>query len=181
MKPLERIGERERDVVVQRRDSGYGRGDVAQLGAELEPTLRALLERLLPGVPATIDLAAFVDQNASKPLGRGDRADGLPPAPELFVLGLDALADERFADMSEADQRNVISRMRRGESYGMLGNHAKEFIDRILDKALAGYLAHPDTWTRIGFNGPAYPQGYAWIGTGEAAARHEKKAGWDKL
>jgi hypothetical protein len=51
----------------------------------------------------------------------------------------------------------------------------------LLDKALAGYLAHPDTWARIGFNGPAYPEGYAWIGTAEVVARHDGKPGWDRL
>lgn len=181
MKPLDRIGERERHVVGQRRDPSRAPGELTQLGGDLEPTLRALLERLLPGVPATIDLASFVDEHAAEPLGRGDRAAGLPPTPELFSLGLTALAAEGFVEMDEADQRDVISRMRHGEAYGSIGRHAKEFVNRLLDKALAGYLAHPDTWQRIGFNGPAYPQGYAWIGIAEAAARHDKKPGWDKL
>jgi hypothetical protein len=72
-------------------------------------------------------------------------------------------------------------RMRNGDADTELGLPAKEFVDRLLDKALAGYLAHPDTWIRIGFTGPAYPEGYAWIGPAEALARHERKPGWDKL
>jgi hypothetical protein len=58
---------------------------------------------------------------------------------------------------------------------------AREFVDRVLDKALTGYLAHPEIWDRIGFTGPAYPEGYAWIGPAEAVARRERKFGWDRL
>jgi hypothetical protein len=75
----------------------------------------------------------------------------------------------------------LIGRMRNGDADDELGMPAKDFIDRLLDKALAGYLAHPDTWTRIGFTGPAYPEGYAWIGPAEVIARHARKPGWDRL
>jgi hypothetical protein len=30
----------------------------------------------------------------------------------------------------------------------------------LLLKALFGYTAHPDSWERMGFYGPAYPDGY---------------------
>ena len=36
-------------------------------------------------------------------------------------------------------------------------------------------------WQRIGFGGPAYPDGYAWIGLKEASARRARAAGWDRL
>lgn len=179
MKPLDRIGDRERRVIDERTRTGYGAP--LEHFADLEPTLRVLLERLLPGVPATIDLAAFVDSHTGNPMGRGDRRDGLPPEPELFASGLAALVDAGFDAMSDDDQRALISRMRNGDADDQLGMPAKDFVDRLLDKALAGYLAHPDTWIRIGFTGPAYPEGYAWIGPAEAVARHDRKPGWDKL
>jgi hypothetical protein len=144
-------------------------------------TLRALLGRLLPGVPATIDLASFVDAHTGRPLGRGDRRQGQPAEPELFAAGLEALAQVGFADQTEEDQGALLSRMRRGEADDELAVPAKEFVDRLLDKALIGYLAHPDTWDRIGFTGPAHPEGYAWIGPAEVRARHARKPGWDKL
>jgi hypothetical protein len=75
----------------------------------------------------------------------------------------------------------MIGRMRRGEADDELGLPAKLFIDRLLDKALTGYLAHPDTWVRVGFHGPAYPVGYAWIGPAAAKARHDQKRGWESL
>lgn len=179
MKPLARIGDGERAVIDERTRAGYSQP--LDLLADHEAVLRALVERLLPGVAGNIDLAAFVDSHAGQPMGRGDRPDGLPPVPELFEAGLAALASSGFVQQNEADQRALISRMRRGEADDELGMPAKDFVDRLLDKALQGFLAHPDTWIRIGFNGPAYPEGYAWIGTAEVTARHDKRAGWDKL
>jgi hypothetical protein len=181
VKPLERLGERERRIVEERRTRGYARGPLTRFPGELEVVLRALLARLLPGVPAQIDLAAFVDAYTGEQLGRGDREAGLPPEPELFDGGLRALAAAGFVDLPEEQQRDLITRMRRGDADDELAVPAKAFVDRLLDKALTGYLAHPDTWERIGFNGPAYPEGYAWIGPAEVVARHDRKPGWDRL
>lgn len=180
MKPLDRLGQREREVIDTRAATGYG-VPALECFAGFEDVLRVLLERLLPGVAANIDLVAFVDSHNGRPMGRGDRRDGLPPEPELFAAGLAALAEAGLAGLSEDDQCDLVGRMRRGEADNELGVPAKDFVDRLLDKALAGYLAHPDTWIRIGFTGPAYPEGYAWIGPAEAIARRDKKPGWDRL
>lgn len=182
MKRLDQLGSKERAVIEERRRSGYRReGPLERYGGALEAELRALLARLLPGVPDSIDLAAFVDAHAEDPIGRGDRSPGLPPAAELFRLGLQALVDFGFARMPAEEQDRLISRMRRGQADEALGLAAKEFVDRLLVKALAGYLAHPDTWERIGFNGPAYPNGYAWINPTAVARRHEGFPGASRL
>lgn len=148
--------------------SAAGRGIVASgprtSTGDLETELRALVARVLPGVPESIDLAAFVDAHADDPIGRGDRPPGLPPNAELLRSGLRALAGRGFARGSAEDQDGLIARMRRGEADDELGVPAMEFVDRLLVKALAGYLAHPDTWERIGFHGPSYPEGCSWIG-----------------
>jgi Gluconate 2-dehydrogenase subunit 3 len=180
VKPLDRLGDRERTVIDERTANGY-RVPQLQHFADVERALRVLLALLVPGVPDSIDLAAFVDTHAGHPLGRGDRPDGLPPEPELFAAGLAALAGAGFVDWTDDRQRALVRRMRRGEADDELGLPAKDFVDRVLDKALAGYLAHPDAWRRIGFTGPAYPEGYAWIGPAEAIARHAKKLGWARL
>jgi hypothetical protein len=132
-------------------------------------------------VPATIDLAAFVDSHAEHTLGRGDRKAGVPAAPELLRQGLAALEARGFTDRDPEAQDALIGRLRRGEADDELGFAAKEFIDRLLVLACAGYLAHPDTWERIGFNGPAYPEGYAWISRGATRRRHEGFAGAGRL
>ena len=180
MKPLDSLGDREREVVTERRRVGYGTGRLEQL-ADFEGVLRTLLDVLLPGVPPTIDLAAFVDANTGRALGRGDRPEGAPTEPKLFIGGLIALTNRGFAAMGPTEQRALVGRMRLGEADDELGVSAKLFIDRLLDKALTGYLAHPDIWERIGFHGPAYPNGYAWIGLAEVGARHDHKPGWKSL
>ena len=181
MKSLAALGERERAIVEERLRRGYRVERLEHFGGTLEPHLRALVRRLLPGVEGHIDLAAFVDTHAANPIGRGERAPGLPPVPELLRWGLEALAARRFTDLSEGDQDALVGRMRQGEADEELGLPAKEFVDRLLVKALAGYLAHPDTWERIGFNGPAYPEGYAWISAGAVGRRHDGFVGADRL
>lgn len=181
MKPLDRLGGRERVVIEARRAHGYHISELEHFGAELEAVLRALLARLLPGVPTGIDLAGFIDSHAGNPLGRGDRPPGVPPETELFTAGLHSLDQLGFATWSTEEQDRLIGRMRNGDADTELGLPAREFIDRLLNKALTGYLAHPDTWIRIGFTGPAYPDGYAWIGPAEAIARHRQVPGWASL
>jgi Gluconate 2-dehydrogenase subunit 3 len=180
VKKLETLGRRERAVIEERRQTGYRVERLARFG-EFEPTLRALLATLLPGTPDTIDLAAFVDSHAERSLGRGDRKPGVPPVPDLLREGLSALTAHRFATLDVTAQEALVARMRRGAADAELSLEAKEFIDRLLVLACAGYLAHPDTWERIGFNGPAYPDGYAWISKGAAARRHDGFAGAGRL
>ena len=100
MKPLDRLGDREREIITERRRDGYGTGPLEQL-ADLEGVLRAVLELLLPGVPPAIDLAAFVDANTGRALGRGDRPEGTPAEADLFRGGLGALRHAGFAAMGD--------------------------------------------------------------------------------
>jgi hypothetical protein len=167
MKALSSLGGRERAIVEERRRSGYRVERLTRFGGDLEPQLRALVERLVPDVAVDVDLVGFVDSHAEHTLGRGDRAPGVPAAPELL--------------RPASEQDALIGQMRRGEADTALGVPAKEFVDRLLLLALAGYLSHPDTWERIGFNGPAYPEGYAWISPWAVARRHEGFAGAGRL
>ncbi len=180
MKTLETLGRRERAVIEERQQTGY-RVERLTRFREFEPTLRGLLALLLPGTPNTIDLAAFVDTHAEDSLGRGDRKPGVPPVADLLREGLSALASRGFATLDTPAQDALIGRMRHGEADEELSFEAKEFIDRLLVLACAGYLAHPDGWQRIGFNGPAYPEGYAWISKGATARRQEGFTGAGRL
>jgi hypothetical protein len=180
VKKPETLGTRERAVIAERRQTGYRRERLDRF-REFEPTLRALLARLLPGTPDTIDLVGFIDSHADDTLGRGDRKASLPPVPDLLREGLSTLAARSFAALDVSAQDALIGRMRHGEADEELALEAKEFIDRLLVLACAGYLAHPDAWERIGFNGPAYPEGYAWISKGATARRHDGFAGAGRL
>jgi hypothetical protein len=179
LKSQRTLGARERAVVDSRRETGYRVQGLRFAAAET--TLRALVRRLLPGVPEAIDIAAFVDSHAEHSLGRGDRKAGLPPNEDLLGQGLATLQARGFDGLTEAAQNELIRRMRHGAADADLGFAAKEFIDRLLTLACAGYLAHPDGWERIGFNGPAYPGGYAWISRGATARRHEGFVGSGRL
>jgi hypothetical protein len=181
VKKLESLGPKERAIIEDRRRTGYRKPALERFSGELEPQLRAVIACLLPGVPASIDLASFVDTHADDPLGRGDRERGVPATIDLFRRGLQALACRGFATMDEPEQKGLIGRLRHGDLDDELGLPAKAFIDRLLSKALAGYLAHPVTWERIGFNGPAYPEGYAWIDTRAVVARHRGRPGAGRL
>jgi hypothetical protein len=181
VKTLSSLGEKERALVEERRRTGYRVEKLTRFGGDVEPHLRALVEVLLPGIETDLDLAAFVDTHAEHTLGRGDRAPGVPPPPQLLRQGLEALARRHFSTMPETEQRSLVTHMRRGEADTALGLPAKDFVDRLLLLALAGYLSHPDTWERIGFNGPAYPEGYAWIAQWAVARRHEGFAGAGRL
>jgi hypothetical protein len=52
------------------------------------------------------------------------------------------------------------------------------FFRKLMQKAVAGYCAHPKVWMRIGFYGPAYPEGYVWVSAAEVQSRHERKPGY---
>lgn len=181
MKRLDTLGEKERAIVEERRRTGYRVERLTRFGGDLEPTLRALVGRLLPGIAGDVDVAAFVDTHADHTLGQGDRPPDVPAAPELLRLGVERLASRGFASLVESEQDALIGRMRRGEEDASLGFPAKLFVDRLLVLALAGYLSYPDTWERIGFGGPAYPEGYAWISPWAVARRHEGALGADRL
>jgi gluconate 2-dehydrogenase subunit 3-like protein len=181
VKNLDSLGEKERAIVDERRRTSYRVETLNRFGGELEPTLRALLALLLPNLEVDVDLVGFVDSHAEHTLGQGERPPGVPPAPQLLRRGLEVLSSRGFANAPESEQEALVRRMRRGEAEAALGIPAKAFIDRLLVLALAGYLSHPDTWERIGFNGPAYPEGYAWISPSAIARRHEGFAGAGRL
>lgn len=44
---------------------------------------------------------------------------------------------------------------------------AGRFIDQVLTDSISIYYSHPFAWDKIGFPGPAYPEGYAYLSCGE--------------
>jgi len=43
-----------------------------------------------------------------------------------------------------------------------------DFFRLVLSDAVEIYYSHPSAWNKIGFPGPAYPEGYAYLDCGEA-------------
>ncbi|MDG0024886.1 gluconate 2-dehydrogenase subunit 3 family protein [Trinickia sp. Y13] len=120
--------------------------------------------------PASVPVAALVDMKLLHDGRDGYRDARLPPLRDAWRIGLAALdAESRrafgaaFADIDEANQRELVTRMQRGE----LADPAWEgmacdvfFSLRVLHDIASAYYAHPQAWSEIGFGGPANPRGY---------------------
>jgi hypothetical protein len=139
--------------------------------AEQEPTLRALLDRLLdqncePRVP----VAESVDSRLARRRGDGYRHIEMPEdwvAWPRSIEGLDADAREKtgrpFFDLGPEEQIQLIDHIRQleGEWHGMPAGRLFELWTRY---ACDAFYSHPWAWNEIGFGGPAYPRGYKNLG-----------------
>lgn len=118
----------------------------------------------------SVPVAAVVDMKL-----HGDGRDGyrdarLPPLRDAWRIGLAALdAESRqsygaaFADLDGTRQRDLLTRMQRGElkNDAWQGMSCKLFFSlRVLQDIASAYYAHPQSWNEIGFGGPANPRGY---------------------
>lgn len=186
---MKRWDETERQEIGERLRGNFSRPELEQFSRDEAATLRAALERLIPQREG-VDLVGFLDWAVGKPLGRGDRQPGMPDEPEMFHLGLkglDETASHRFGRPFHAiapDQRDdVLRAVQEGKSEGAAWRQmsGQGFFMRFYTKALLGYFAHPKAWMRIGFPGPAYPEGYLWVNSGQVKERHRRRAGWDRF
>lgn len=119
---------------------------------------------------AIVPVAALVDMKLLHDDRDGYRDARLPPLRDAWRIGLAALdAESRraygaaFADLDDTHQRELVTRMQRGE----LADPAWEgmacdvfFSLRVLNDIASAYYAHPQAWSEIGFGGPANPRGY---------------------
>jgi len=117
-----------------------------------------------------VPVAAYVDGKLAADQRDGYRDARLPVLRDAWRIGLAALDIESrhaygtaFADLDEANQRTLVTRMQRGE----LDDPSWEgmpctlfFSQRVLHDIGAAYYSHPQSWNEIGFGGPANPRGY---------------------
>ncbi|WAB84667.1 alpha/beta fold hydrolase [Microcella daejeonensis] len=152
------------------------------LSAAQLDTLRALADRLVPQ-PAggRIDLAARVDADLARGRGDGWRPAGLPADATAYAQGLDAIAAVWPAETAAQDA--LIQGVLDGE--GLPGSPwsaallAAWFDDARTDLVRA-WLAHPASFTRVGYDGfataaadaprGAEPAGWATLTAGERDA-----------
>ncbi len=121
-------------------------------------------------VAPTVPVAALVDMKLFHDGRDGYRDARLPPLRDAWRIGLAALdAESRqaygaaFADIDESHQRELVTRMQRGElkDSAWEGMAANVFFSlRVLHDIASAYYAHPQAWNEIGFGGPANPRGY---------------------
>jgi hypothetical protein len=177
-----------RDVEPDLRDALRSRADrdtgsVQRAGAEA--TVIAVVERLLPGsaVPASV-LAAFVDENFERPLGRGDERSGVMPRAQLIPAGfavLDSFAAGSFASLTPEQQDGLLTRAEAGELTGPPGFDAATWFKRLRDIVLLGYGSDPRGMVQMGYPGPSYKPGHLWLTESKVAARHQRHIGYLEL
>ena len=117
-----------------------------------------------------VPVAALVDTKLADDSRDGYRDARLPPLREAWQIGLAALDTESrnayeagFADIDEAQQRGLVERMQRGDlkDPAWQGMPSHVFFElRALNDISAAYYSHPQSWSEIGFGGPANPRGY---------------------
>lgn len=135
-------------------------------------TLQALCERVVPQ-PADrppVPVAALVQLKVRDRHGDGYRDARLPPLPQAWAIGLDALDAEAraacgraFADLDDAAQDALIAAMQRDELHSPAWHSmpaAIFFSHRVVHDISAAYYSHPTAWNELGFGGPANPRGY---------------------
>ncbi len=162
------------------------RGRVDRLGDEDD--VIAVAARLLPAAVPPRALAVFLDEHFDRQLGRGDESVGLMPRQELLPAGFRALRDaamERhggpFAELSEAQQDDVLSQAERGEIPGPEGFDSAQWFKRVLQLLLLGLGSDPRGMVQMGFPGPSYRPGHLWLDRREVVARAQRKRGYRYL
>lgn len=143
-----------------------------------ERTLTAVLRHLL--YEHRQDRLRYVvaefDRRLPEPQGEAQRPPDSPPQADLVREGLAALerASHELAgtDFSHANpnvQLDLVSALQNGKLMppaGWSGPPQQAFFKKLLGIAVEAYYSHPDTWSEIGYAGPAYPRGYVRIESG---------------
>lgn len=180
--------EQTRGILLRRMKDRFRREALEHFSGKEADILGAVLDRMIPqGPDERIDLVGFVDWAMGKPLGRGDRQEGLPPEEILFskgIAGIQETAREMFKSdftvLKEYQKDEVLTALQEGLAKGRTWEEipSRQFFIKLLVKALTGYCSHPFAWMRMGFPGPSYPEGYVWIRQPEIRARRRHFPGW---
>jgi hypothetical protein len=106
--------------------------------------------------------------------GNGYRYDGMPPMPEAWRRGIQAIDDEArarwgggFRELPIHQQDAVLRAIQHNDvrSASWRGLPPKLFFSSVLLREVVSvYYAHPAAWSEIGFGGPASPRGYVRLG-----------------
>jgi hypothetical protein len=108
---------------------------------------------------------------------KGVRYGANPWPREFYRKGLadfEEQARKKFGkpveDFSQSQLENYIAEIFGGK----MSDFLRRFLKRVLSDATATYYSHPASWNKIGFPGPAYPEGYFSLDCGE-------KEDWEPL
>jgi hypothetical protein len=122
-----------------------------------------------------IPVLAFVDQKLAEGRLDGYQYADMPDDRETWRLvarGLDETARGSGADSYADAPGQLQARISDAFAEGVLAGGAWDEVDLehawavVMRSVLAAFYSHPWEWNEIGFGGPAYPRGYARLGTG---------------
>ena len=185
-----RVSARTRSVLLNRlQPVGPAHSPEALIGAGELPTLRAVLDRVVPQEASPpIDLAARIDKMLAAGQGDGWRFAGLPSDVEAYRAGLatfDAAAQAEFrkpfADLSPEQQDGLLTqaadgRLRGHDAHpGLSAAQMRQWFEDVRSDAVRTYVSHPATLARIGYGGianggdGARKQGFELLGADERA------------
>jgi hypothetical protein len=144
--------------------------------------MEAVCARLLPqddrDEAHRIPIINGIDERLYENRSDGYRYESMPPDPEAYRLGLqaiEAIAQEMqgksFLELGATDQDRVLKSIHDAkppagqEIWDRMPPH--RFWLLILQDVVEQYYAHPYAWDEIGFGGPAYPRAYMRLERGE--------------
>jgi pimeloyl-ACP methyl ester carboxylesterase len=127
------------------------------LSAAQLDTLRVLADVVVPQDAPAIDLAVRLDVQLADGLGDGWRNAALPPDPEAYRLGLDALAS--LGALDAPGRQALVASAADGRFSAPTSAFSPEQIAAWLGDVRVDlvrlWLAHPATMSRIGYDGVA--------------------------
>ncbi len=168
--------EQTRNVVRQRMDDLPKRRFLTK---EQWSLLQAIVDRLVPQPEREnpVPIVPWIDDMLHHNHGPGYRYADMPPLREAWRQGLEAIAAETrnrhgkdFEQLDPDEQDQILSDVQanRVERRYWGDLPAGGFFSHHLLKDVVGiYYSHPDSWSEIGFGGPASPRGYARLGFDE--------------
>ena len=125
----------------------------------------------------------YIDQQLTSKIGESQRKPKVPPEKTLIRDGLaflnytcEDLFKKSFAQAKTQEQFQILADLQTG-TLTPTKTTAKINWSKILQKALfnklanliiSAYYSHPDTWSKIGYGGPAFPRGYVRVEFGLA-------------
>ena len=135
-------------------------------------TLVAVASRVMPQPERTdpVPIVPWIDERLHKGRGTGTRYASLPPEPECWRRGADAIESEAqyryrrsFERLDPVEQDLILRAIDQCEvrSPAWEGLPSRLFMRHVLLREMVEvYYAHPAAWSEIGFGGPASPRGY---------------------
>ena len=126
----------------------------------------------------TIPLVPAIDKRLYQNRHDGYRYADMPPDPEAYILGLEAIDEiahhvhsRGFVQLGPAEREEILKALHDGKPaaghriWQRMPVH--RFWQMLVQDCVEVYYAHPWAWDEIGYGGPAYPRAYVRLENGE--------------